>query len=131
MGRLPQIEQDNPEGRLDILAIRLIDKLVSSKGDFALKGLHARYKPYVDQCLHQVLGPVHIPGLPLPAPVASSRPLRRTVGAGAGVKARAKVEPIKPVRRKRKLRTAKTEEKPAASSKKGDVIDVEWEEVVA
>jgi hypothetical protein len=103
---------------LDILAIRLVDLFVDRRGDLALKALHARYKPYVDQCLRQMLGPIRVPGLPVAAPAASSRPLREAAGA------RTKVQPIRSRKRKR-TRPAAT----AAKKKDGDVIDAEWEEV--
>jgi hypothetical protein len=110
---------------LDILAIRLVDLFVDRRGDLALKALHARYKPYVDQCLRQMLGPIRVPGLPVAAPAASSRPLREAAGA------RTKVQPIRPRKRKR-TRTVQGETRPASTrleKKDGDVIDAEWEEI--
>ena len=123
MGSLPKIEHDKPAGRLDILAIRLVDLFVDRRGDLALKAVHARYKPYVDQCLRQFLGPIQIPGLPAP-PVASSRPLRQAAGG------KMKVEPIRRTRKRKKI-TTPIEKVAAAAREDSNVIDAEWEDLSA
>jgi len=73
MGRLPQIETEDPKGRLDVLLIRLVDRLVETRGDMTLRALHAKYKPYIHEVLHEWCGPVKIPGIPKPEPAPRRR----------------------------------------------------------
>ena len=118
MGRLPQIQNEDPTGRLDILLIRLVDEFVTSRGDFALRALHARYKPAIHHVIHEWCGPVRIPGLPLES---AGRRLRAEPRKPASKAARSRTKAHGPV----------VIEMPAAIPQRdeSDIIDAEWEDI--
>lgn len=73
MGRLPDVERDDPRGRLDIMLIRLLDRFVERRGDLTLRALHARYKPYIHTVIHEYCGPVKLPGVKQETPKPRKR----------------------------------------------------------
>ena len=51
----------DPHGRLDILGIRFVERLMDGCKDPALHGYYARYKPAIDALMKQYLGPIQLP----------------------------------------------------------------------
>jgi hypothetical protein len=56
-GAAPMVD---PTGRVDILAVRLLEAFTSSCDDFPLRALYGRFKPAIDYCLLQYLGPIKL-----------------------------------------------------------------------
>ncbi len=58
----------DPAGRVDILAIRLLERLVESHGDVAMRGVYGTYKTEIDRALRRHLGrfKLYIPPRTLP-----------------------------------------------------------------
>ena len=61
----PRKRTVDPAGRVDILAIRLLEKLVETHGDLPMRGIYGTYKGEIDRAIKLHLGKfrVHVAGL--------------------------------------------------------------------
>ncbi len=58
----------DPAGRVDILAIRLLEKAVELYGDIPLRGVYGTFKPDIDRTLRQHLRKFKLYVPPAPQP---------------------------------------------------------------
>lgn len=65
----------DPAGRVDILASRLLEKLVETHGDLAMRGIYGTYKTEINRAIKRHLGQfrVHVAGIAPRAGVANAR----------------------------------------------------------
>lgn len=61
-------------GRLDLLAIHLLETAVSTHGDLPMRGVYGTFKPQIDRAIQQHLGPVRFY---FPEPTALPSPIRQ------------------------------------------------------
>ena len=63
--------RSDPTGRVDILAIRLLEHAVATFGDLPIRGIYGTFKPEIDRSIKRTLGSVRIyvpPVAELPKP---------------------------------------------------------------
>ncbi len=58
--QVPKTRAVDPTGRVDLLAIRLLERAVSIHGDLPLRAVYGSYKKQIDGALRQHLGGVRV-----------------------------------------------------------------------
>jgi len=78
-------------GRLDLLAIRLLENAVSTHGDLPMLGIYGTFKPQIDRAIRQHLGPVRFY---FPEPDEPAKPILQKREAKPRHKRIAEAEPM-------------------------------------